>query len=149
MSSIGKWILWGLAAVLVAGFGSALLAAEPAVPATIDFNRDVRPILSDNCYFCHGPDKNKRKADLRLDTKAGIFSVIEDRHTVVPGKPAESELYRLVIESDPETRMPDPKSNKKLSEREIAVLKKVDRAGGGLARTLGLSESGEAGGAQC
>lgn len=99
-------------------------AAELPIPQTIDFNRDIRPILSENCYFCHGPDKNKRKADLRLDTHDGIFSVIKDRTTVVPGKPEQSELFRRVTESDPDERMPDPKSNKRLSERQIALLKK-------------------------
>jgi hypothetical protein len=99
-------------------------APEPAVPATIDFNRDVRPILSNNCYFCHGPDKNKRKADLRLDTRDGIFSHLQDHVTVVAGHPEQSELFRRVIAADPAERMPDPKSNKRLSDRDLAVLKK-------------------------
>ncbi|HWE01340.1 MAG TPA: PSD1 and planctomycete cytochrome C domain-containing protein [Tepidisphaeraceae bacterium] len=110
-------------ALLISIASAPALAAPPAIPKTIDFNRDIRPILSDNCYACHGPDKNKRKADLRLDTHDGIFSTIKDHHTVVPGKPDQSELYRRVIERDPDERMPDPKSNKKLSDREIALLK--------------------------
>src|ERR1700722_12756936 len=61
--------------------------AEAPVPKEIDFNRDVRAILSNNCYACHGPDKNKRKADLRLDTQEGINTVLEDRHVTVPGHP--------------------------------------------------------------
>lgn len=104
--------------------GSTLRAQAKPVPASIDFNRDIRPILSENCYFCHGPDKNKRKADLRLDTHDGLFSVIKDRSTVVPGKPDRSELFLRVIEKDPDQRMPDPKSNKRLSDRQIALLKK-------------------------
>ncbi len=99
-------------------------ATIASLPDRIQFNRDIRPILSDNCYACHGPDKNKRKADLRVDTKEGIFSHIENRTTVVPGKLAESELFRRVTAEDPAERMPDPKSNKRLTPREIALLKK-------------------------
>lgn len=98
--------------------------AEAPVPKEIDFNRDVRSILSNNCYACHGPDKNKRKADLRLDTEQGIRAVLEDRHVTVPGHPEKSELFLRVTTQDPDDRMPDPKSNKKLSNRDIAVLKK-------------------------
>lgn len=101
-----------------------LRAAAPAIPASIDFNRDIRPILSDNCYFCHGPDKNKRKADLRFDTHDGLFSTIKGHTVVVPNKPDQSELFLRVIAADPDQRMPDPKSNKRLSDREIALLKK-------------------------
>src|SRR5204862_1237167 len=59
-------------------------AAKPIVPVRkIDFNRDIRPIFSDNCYFCHGPDKNRRKADLRLDTRDGLFGMKDDSYPVV------------------------------------------------------------------
>ncbi len=98
--------------------------AEAPVPKEIDFNRDVRTILSNNCFACHGPDKNKRKADLRLDTLEGITAVLEDRHVTVPGHPEKSELFLRVTTQDPDERMPDPKSNKKLSDRDIAVLKR-------------------------
>ena len=76
--------------ILLAG---SIGRADPPIPKTIDFNRDVRPILADNCYKCHGPDKNKRKAGLRLDTREGILSKTEPT-IVVPGKPENSELYR-------------------------------------------------------
>src|SRR3954468_25056188 len=99
-------------------------AAEQPIPPTIDFNRDVRPILSDNCYACHGPDKNKRKADLRLDTREGLFNKLDDTFPVVPKNLEDSTLYQRVTADDPELRMPDPKSNKKLKPREIALIKK-------------------------
>src|SRR4051794_39085219 len=79
---------------LVALAGAALLpvrAADdhpipPPPPAgKVDFNRDVQPLLSDRCYFCHGPDASKRKAKLRLDTQDGLLAPHEDRVTVVPG----------------------------------------------------------------
>jgi hypothetical protein len=112
--------------MIVLGFllAPASQAAGKPIPQTIDFNRDIRPILSENCYFCHGPDHNKRKADLRFDTHDGLFSTIKDNHVVVPGHPEQSEIYTRVIEPDPNERMPDPKSNKRLSDRQIALLKK-------------------------
>lgn len=100
------------------------MAADKPLPDKIDFNRDIRLIFSENCYTCHGPDKNKRKADLRLDSHDGIFAKIEDHQIVVPGHSDQSELYRRIIETDPQERMPDPKSNKRLSDRDIAMIKK-------------------------
>src|SRR5260221_7788974 len=96
-----------------------------AIPEKIDFNRDVRPILSENCFFCHGPDKNKRKADLRLDTKAGLFSAIENkRFPAVAGHAEQSEIFKRITTTADEDRMPDPKSGKHLTDHDIAVLKK-------------------------
>ena len=104
--------------------GRSALAFDKPLPATVDFNRDIRPIFSENCYACHGPDKNKRKDDLRLDTHDGLFSTHETRHTVLPGNPQESELFKRVTAADPDVRMPDPKSNKRLSDRQIALIRK-------------------------
>src|SRR4051794_4709211 len=89
---------------VLCALASGLRAAPPAeapVPDKIDFNRDVRPILSDNCFFCHGPDKNKRKADVRLDTKDGLFAAIEGkRHPAVAGHPEQSEIFKRIITKD-------------------------------------------------
>ena len=80
-----------LFSVLCASAVNAFAAPGGPVPEKIDFNRDVRPILSDNCFFCHGPDKGTREADLRLDTKEGLFTAIGGkRMPAVPGKPAVS-----------------------------------------------------------
>lgn len=109
--------------VLVAGGGVA--QAAPLIPDKVDYNRDVRPILADNCFACHGPDKNTRKAELRLDTKDGAFAALEEGgHVVVPGDPAKSELHRRITTDDEDDLMPPPKSNKVLTQRQVAILKK-------------------------
>src|SRR6478752_2728213 len=92
--------------------------------SAIQFNRDIRPILSDNCYGCHGPDKDKRKAKLRVDTKEGLFTTLKDRTPIVPGKPAESEIYRRITSQDSDEIMPKSNSGKKLSPKQIALLKR-------------------------
>ena len=72
-------------------------AARAAEPASLDFDRQIRPILSDNCFACHGPDKNKRKAKLRLDDRA----VAVEKGALTPGKPDESELVSRVFSAMP------------------------------------------------
>src|SRR5438105_258321 len=79
-----------LAASVLTRLADPARAAEP-----VTFNRDVRPILSDLCFTCHGPDKAKRKASLRLDTAEGGKTV------VLPGKPADSELFQRITSADP------------------------------------------------
>src|SRR5438309_7661817 len=100
-------------------------AAPTTKPARkIDFNRDIRPILSDNCYRCHGPDKGKRKTELRLDTKEGLFSAKDDAFPVVPGKPDDSVLWMRITSDDPDYRMPHKDSNKHLTADQIALFKR-------------------------
>ena len=84
-------------------------AAATAAPA-VSYDRDILPILSDNCYPCHGPDEKARKAKLRLDTKEGAFRVKDDVAVIVPGKPGDSELIRRITSKDPDEVMPPPKS---------------------------------------
>lgn len=84
----------------------------------VEFNRDIRPILSDKCFTCHGPDEKARKAKWRLDIREDALKAI------VPGKPEESELYLRVIEKDPEERMPPKESHKNVTKKEVATLKK-------------------------
>ncbi len=94
----------------------------------IEFNRDIRPILSDNCYFCHGPDQNHREADLRLDTKEGLLNA--EHSVVVPGKPAESRLLQRVESEDPDSVMPPPDSGKSLTAEQTALLRRwIDQGG--------------------
>src|SRR5690349_7324310 len=99
----------------------AVLTAAPglAAAADVDFARDVLPILSDNCYHCHGPDAAQRKAGLRLDTKDGAFREKKGRTIIVPGKSGDSELVRRVSSTDPDEQMPPPDSNRKLTSQQI------------------------------
>src|SRR5439155_13487080 len=92
--------------------------------STVDFNRDIRPILSDNCYQCHGPDEKARKAKLRLDIKEGAFRVKDGKTVIIPGKSAESELIRRITNTDPDEVMPPPKSNRKLTAAQKELLKR-------------------------
>ncbi len=90
----------------------------------IDFNRDIRPILSENCFACHGPDEKTREAEFRLDARQGAFADLGGYHAILPGQPAKSELYRRITATKDGDRMPPAKSGKTLSPEEIALLKK-------------------------
>ena len=88
----------------------------------IDFDRDIRSLLSNNCFQCHGPDENAREADLRLDMRDSVFS---DDHEglIVPNEPDESELIRRIFSDDPEMRMPPPESGKSLTAEQKTLLR--------------------------
>jgi mono/diheme cytochrome c family protein len=93
----------------------------PAPAGKVDYNRDVRPILSDACFACHGPDAKKRKGGLRLDVRDKSK---EDGKLLVPGKPDQSELFRRITSDDAKKRMPPAKSGKSLTAAQIALLKR-------------------------
>jgi hypothetical protein len=120
---ISSWGIVGTFSVICAALLPSIDAAE-RLPATIEFNRDIRPILSDNCYQCHGPDKAKRKADLRLDTKAGVLGDRGGDHLVVPGNFAESELFQRLTSDDADLRMPPADSGRKLTGRQIELIRR-------------------------
>ncbi len=106
--------------VLGALFCATATAAEPPV----DFNRDVRPILSNNCYACHGPDEKVRKGSLRLDTFDGAIGKVGGSIGLVPGKPDKSELLaRIVLDASDADAMPPKKTGKHLTAKEVATLK--------------------------
>jgi mono/diheme cytochrome c family protein len=110
---------------LVGLTGLALLpAALSAVDSKkVDFNRDVRPILSDNCYACHGPDAGKRKAGLRLDLKEVALSKLKsDNFAIVPAHPEKSSLVERIITKNEDDRMPPIKTGKTLSPEQINLL---------------------------
>jgi hypothetical protein len=99
-------------------------AAGDSVPASVEFNRDIRPILSDHCYPCHGPDAARRKADLRLDIEAGVLADLGGKQAVAPGEPAKSELFRRITASDSAERMPPAKFGRRLTEQHIQLLRR-------------------------
>ena len=107
---------------------SRLLAGAERVAefggATVEFNRDIRPILSDNCYQCHGPDKAQRKADLRLDTDAGAFADLGGRRALVAHNVSQSEAFQRLVAEDDSERMPPVKSGKKLSKAQIEIVRR-------------------------
>jgi len=92
----------------------------------VSYNFHIRPILSDKCFACHGPDANKREADLRLDTEEGAFAALKEspgKFAFVAGNIEESQVYHRIISTDPTERMPPPESNLSLSEKEIELIK--------------------------
>jgi hypothetical protein len=98
----------------------ALLLAVPAWAAPLDFNRDVRPILSENCFYCHGQDPNKREADLRLDVREDAVKA----KAFVPGDPAMSDLVERIFSTDKDDMMPPPKSHRVLTVAQKETLKR-------------------------
>jgi len=121
----------GIRAVVVAAgcFGVAVTgaattggrAAGQSVAAPVSFNRDIRPILSNNCFACHGPDEKQRETKFHFDTKEGAFA--EDR-IIVPGDAAKSLLVWRITHSDPQERMPPPESGHTLTENQIDLLRR-------------------------
>lgn len=91
---------------------------------SVQFNRDIRPILSDKCFFCHGPDASERKGDLRLDTAAGAFKDLGDYRAIVPGNADTSELIARIVTKDEDDLMPPPDSGKTLTDEEIELIRK-------------------------
>ncbi len=106
------------------GVRAWLVAAVIGVPAVVgadpplDFNRDIRPILSENCFYCHGQDGQKREADLRLDDRQAAI----DSGAIVPGDPGASTILERIHSTDPDVLMPPPDSNRRLSEDQKKLL---------------------------
>ncbi|CAN5900967.1 PSD1 and planctomycete cytochrome C domain-containing protein [soil metagenome] len=94
------------------------------VPAVVDFNRDVRPIISSKCYHCHGPDEGSRKAKLRLDSHADAIKEIKGAFAIKPGDLAASEVVARITSTDGDEVMPPPKEGHALTSREVEVMKK-------------------------
>ncbi len=117
------WLAVAVAAAVAAAHAED---APTKLPAKIDFSRDVQPILSDNCFFCHGPDSAKCKGHLRLDLldpKEGPFVDHDGDVPIVPGHPEKSDLVTRILSDDPDEKMPPPKSNRYITPRQIEILK--------------------------
>lgn len=102
--------------------GQPIVSAEP--PHNLHFNREIRPLLAENCFGCHGPDSIQRQADLRLDTREGALADRSGHPAVVPGQPEKSELIARISSNDPEQQMPPPKSQKSLTSSQKALLRR-------------------------
>ena len=102
----------------------ATATAMGAEKGAVTFDRDILPILSDNCFQCHGPDEKKREADLRLDLEMGAKAMKEGKSAVVPKKSGESELVKRIFSSNPDEVMPPPTSQRKLTTEQKELLKK-------------------------
>ncbi|REJ64888.1 MAG: DUF1553 domain-containing protein [Planctomycetota bacterium] len=113
-------LLFAVAAVLLL----PAAGAQAARPHDIDFNRDIRPLLSDNCYACHGPDEHHREAGLRLDVKDSSFGELDSGETaIVPGDVEASALYQRLITEDESERMPPTDHGKSLDAQQIALVR--------------------------
>jgi hypothetical protein len=101
-------------------------AAYKTLPATVDFNQHIRPILSDRCWSCHGPDQKARQAELRLDTQEGAFAALTsgNGYAFSSGSVGKSSAIARMLHTDPELQMPPPESQRTVSPREIALLTK-------------------------
>jgi len=106
------------------------IASCVAGAGEVRFNRDIRPILSDKCFKCHGPDANHRKADLRLDTLEGALADLGDYAAVVPGAPGKSELIARITTGDEDDVMPPPDTGKTLSDDEKKLFRDWIAQGG-------------------
>ena len=113
-----RWIAFALLSPLMTptGWGAA--------PRPLDFNRDIQPILSENCYKCHGQDGHAREAELRLDRKEGMYRTKDEITVVKPGDVKNSELIARIFTTDKEDVMPPPKSHRSLTEAQKATLKR-------------------------
>jgi mono/diheme cytochrome c family protein len=99
-----------------------VLSAASALADPIHFGRQIRPILSENCFFCHGPDEAKREAGLRLDDETAAKSDNDGTIAIVPGHPEKSALLQRILSTDPDEVMPPPKLHKVIPPAQIALL---------------------------
>ncbi len=107
-------------------------AQDTSMPDVVDYNYHIRPILSDRCFKCHGPDANKRKANLRLDTPEGAYAAFKDNpsmHAIVPGHPESSDAFQRLITKDTSLRMPTMSSHLTVTPHEVDLIEKWIKQG--------------------
>src|SRR5512132_4202348 len=105
---------------------ASVSAGELSRPAAVDFAREIQPILSDNCYHCHGPDSGRRKADRRLDQldpRLGPFAPRDGYSLLVPKNLDDSVLIMRITSDDPDVHMPPPKSHRALTAKQVELIK--------------------------
>ena len=117
-----RWM--GIGSAVMLTLVPLILIADEGTP-DLDFNRDIRPILAENCFYCHGQDSNKRQGDLRLDLRESAIQP----GAIVPGDAPKSKLVQRMHATDPETMMPPPKSNRRLSAEQKQLLERWISAG--------------------
>ena len=119
--------------LILAGFGFLIIieacnsSARDNSREKISYNFDIRPILADKCFSCHGPDANKRQAGLRLDIAKEAYDALKEHpgaHAIIPFKPDSSQVYLRISSVDTSMMMPPPASNLKLTAQEIELIKK-------------------------
>lgn len=129
-----------LAAVALLPVGRACLAEGP------DFAREVRPLLSNRCFKCHGPDEDHQEAGLRLDVREVALAELDSgTRAIVPGHPDDSELIARITSTDPDLVMPPRHTKVTLTEEREEDPRGVDHGRGGIPATLGLREARAAG----
>ena len=109
--------------IAVTALRTAAAAQSSPAAKPVDFNREIRPILSDTCFTCHGPDAKNQQAGLRLDTKEGAFADRGGYQVIVPGKAADSRLFQRISAKEEPTRMPPPGAERKLTENQIELIR--------------------------
>ena len=118
------------AVVILSLGGTTTVTTAASAQARVDFNRDIRPILSDHCFACHGPDDAKRKSGLRLDLSGSATQTLKSGAiAIVPGNPDRSELVKRVLTQDQDERMPPPKSGHQLTSTQIDLLQRWVKEG--------------------
>src|SRR2546426_5215394 len=125
VSSRFQQVLLALLPVLSGQITASAAAPTTTAKITVDFNRDIRPIFSENCYACHGPDGEKRKAGLRLDRKEGALAELKSgNRAIVPSEVVNSALIARITASDEDERMPPLKTGKHLTAAQIDLLRR-------------------------
>jgi len=117
---------------LLIAVGIALSPPSHALAEKLQFNRDIRPILSDKCFKCHGPDAKNQKSDYRLDTFEHATTEIEGIFGIIPGKVKDSEVHWRIHSDDPSDIMPPPETKKSLTAEDDCHPRPLDRGRGGV-----------------
>ena len=131
----------GLFFPVLLALNAAVCAAQPS-SRPVNFDRDIRPILSDNCFSCHGPDEKKRLANLRFDIQdGGAYSKRGSYQIIVPGDSKNSRLFQRVSAPNSASRMPPPYATTTLTAQQIELMQGLDRSGRQMGSALGLRRS--------